>query len=222
MTADDGEPAPAHAAEAAYPVVFSVAFPGVMSRRKGVQRAVGAALTWAVPAALGYLSAVLYLGTAVIVGSLIAAGVVALPLAVALRIGVRGPARFLAEDAPRIERAARLALAAAAYALFLTDYPPRAALERSVRLEITPAGGPGWPGAALRAPLLLPHTVALAFLAFAFTLVVPACAVWVIVFQRYPRPFFGFTVGYLRWVARALAYWLSLTDRYPPFSFAEA
>jgi hypothetical protein len=41
------------------------------------------------------------------------------------------------------------------------------------------------------------------------------------VFQRYPRWFFGYTVGYLRWIARALAYWLSLTAHYPPFSFEE-
>ncbi len=50
----------------------------------------------------------------------------------------------------------------------------------------------------------------------------PVCAVSTIVFQRYPRPLFGFTVGYLRWIARALAFWISLTDRYPPLSFADA
>jgi hypothetical protein len=84
------------------------------------------------------------------------------------------------------------------------------------------AGGDfGWLRAAVTPVLLLPHILALALFAVAFTVIVPVSAVFAVVFERYPRWFFGFTAGYLRWIARALGYWLSLTDRYPPFSFRE-
>lgn len=205
----------------AYPVVYTVAYPRRMSRRKGVQRAIGALLGWAVPAGLGYVSAVFYLGLVVIIGSVIAAGVIGLPLFLALRIRSRGARRFLTEDGAWLERTAARAMATAAYSLFLTDDSPKQALGSSVRFEVRRGGRPGWLRAAVTPVLLLPHIALLAAFAFVFTLVIPVCAVSVIAFQRYPhRWLFAFTAGYLRWIARALGYWVSLTDRYPPFSFA--
>jgi hypothetical protein len=186
-----------------------VAYPERLSRRKGVQRALGTLVTWIVPAGLGYISAVFYLWLPIIIGSLIAVGVISLPIVMAIRIRAKGPSRFLAEDGPAVERYAEYAIAAASYALFLTDASPKQAIGRSVRLEIRHGGDLGWLRAAVTPVLLLPHILLLALFAFA------------IVFERYPRWFFGFTAGYLRWIARALGYWLSLTDRYPPFSFGE-
>lgn len=205
----------------AYPISYSVAYPERLSRRKGLQRAVGALVTWIVPAGLGYVSAVFYLWLPVIIGSLIAAGVIGLPLAVATRIRGKGLHRFLAEDGPVLERHAEYAIAAASYALFLTDASPKQAIGQSVRLEFRRGGDFGWLRAAVTPVLLLPHVLLLALFAFAFMLIVPVSAVFAIAFQRYPRWFFGFTAGYLRWITRALGYWLSLTDRYPPFSFGE-
>jgi len=205
-----------------YPIRFSVVYPGAMSRRKGVQRALGALLTWAVPAGLGYASAVFYLGLWTILASLIAFGVIMVPLVLSQRLRVKGLQRFQAEDGAALERFARRAMAMASYALFLTDAPPSEAIDRSVRMDVSRGGSIRWPPAAVRSVLLVPHIIPLAFFAFAFMLVVPACAIVVVGFGRYPRPFFGFTVGYLRWIARALGYWLLLTDRYPPFSFDEA
>jgi hypothetical protein len=203
-----------------YPISYSVAYPERLSRRKGVQRALGTLVTWIVPAGLGYVGAVFYLWLPIIIGSLIAVGVISLPIVMAIRIRAKGLSHFLAEDGPALERYAGYAIAAASYALFLTDASPKQAIGRSVRLEIRHGGELGWLRAAVTPVLLLPHILLLAFLAFAFMLIVPACAVSAIVLERYPRWFFGFTAGYLRWIARALGYWLSLTDRYPPFSLA--
>lgn len=205
-----------------YPIRFSVVYQGSMSRRKGVQRAIGALIAWAVPAGLGYVSAVFYLGLWTILGSLIAFGVIMVPLVLSLRLRAKGLQRFQAEDGESLERFAKRALAMASYALFLTDSPPGEAVGRSVRIDVSRGGDIRWPRAAGRSVLLVPHIVPLAFFAFAFMIVVPVCAVAVVGFGRYPRPFFGFTVGYLRWIARALGYWLLLTDRYPPLSFEEA
>jgi hypothetical protein len=219
MASDDSKVAAGYTAGPGYPISFSVAYPEVMSRRKGAQRAAGALVTWIVPAGLGYVSAVFYIGLPVVFGALIALGVIGLPLVMAIRIRAKGRSRFLAEDGPGLERSARFAMAAASYALFLTDASPKHAIGHSVRLEFRRGGDFGWLRAAVTPVLLLPHIVLLALFAFAFMLIVPASAVFVIVFRRYPGWFFGFTVGYLRWIARALGYWLSLTDRYPPFSF---
>ncbi len=221
MARQKSKVAAAHSESSRYPIAYSVDYPERLSRRKGVQRAVGAVITWIVPAGLGYVSAMFYLGLPVIIGSLIAVGVIGLPLVVANRIRAKGLGRFQAEDGPVLERYAGRAIAAASYALFLTDVSPGEALGHSVRLEFRRGGSFGWLRAAVTPVLLLPHILMLTVLAFAFTLIVPISAVSVITFRRYPRWFFGFTVGYLRWIARALGYWLSLTDRYPPFSLEE-
>ncbi len=221
MASEEREIAVGYPASPGYPITYSVVYPERLSRRKGVQRAVGALVAWAVPSGLGYVSAVFYFWLWVIIGSLIAFGVISVPLVLAFRIRAKGLRRFLAEDGPDLERYSRYAIAAASYSLFLTDDSPSEAIGRSVRLEIRRGGSSGWRRAAIAPVLLLPHILLLALFGFVFTAIVPVCAVWAIAFQRYPRWFFGFTVGYLRWIARALGYWLSLTDRYPPFSFAE-
>ncbi len=221
MTAEESEAAVGYPATLGHPISYSVAYPERLSRRKGAQRALGALVTWIVPAALGYVSAVLYLWLPVIIGSLIAVGVISLPIVMAIRIRAKGLSRFLADDGPVLERHAQYAIAAASYALFLTDASPKQAMGSSVRLEIRRGGDFGWLRAAVTPVLLLPHIVALALFAFAFMLIIPVSAVFAVALRRYPRCFFGFTAGYLRWIARALGYWLSLTDRYPPFSFRQ-
>jgi hypothetical protein len=221
MTSEGSKAAVGYPTTPGHPISYSVAYPERLSRRKGVQRAAGTLVTWIVPAGLGYVSAVFYLWLPVIIGSLIAVGVISLPIVMAIRIRVKGLSRFLAEDGVVLGRHAEYAIAAASYALFLTDDPPKQAIGRSVWLEVRRGGNFGWLRAAVTPVLLFPHILLLALFAFAFMLIVPVSAVFAIVLERYPRWFFGFTVGYLRWIARALGYWLSLTDRYPPFSFGE-
>ncbi len=221
MASEESKVAVGYTAGPRYPIAFSVVYPERLSRRKGVQRAAGALITWIVPWGLGYVSAVFYVWLPVIIGSLIAFGVISVPIFLAMRIRAKGLPRFQAEDGPALERYAEYAIAAASYALFLTDDSPKQAIGESVRLEVRRSGSFGWRRAASTPWLLLPHTMLLAVFAFAFMLIVPVSAVAAIVFRRYPRWLFGFSVGYLRWIARALGYWISLTDRYPPFSFAE-
>jgi hypothetical protein len=221
MASEESKVAVGHPATVGHPISYSVAYPQTLSRRKGAQRALGALVTWIVPAGLGYVSAVFFWGLPLIIGSLIAVGVIGLPLVMATRIRGKGLDRFLEEEGPALERHAQYAIAAASYALFLTDASPKQAIGGSVRLEIRRGGDFGWLRAAVTPVLLLPHILALALFAFAFTLIIPVSAVFAIVLERYPRWFFAFVAGYLRWIARALGYWLSLTDRYPPFSFRE-
>src|SRR3972149_2558826 len=148
MARGKSEVAVGYPATLGYPISYSVAYPERLSRRKGVQRAAGALLTWIVPAGLGYVSAVFYLGLPVIIGSLIALGVISVPLALAVRIRTRGMRRFLAEAGPVLERYPEYAIAAASYALFLTDDPPGRAIGRSLRLEVRRGSESGWLRAA--------------------------------------------------------------------------
>ena len=227
MASEESKIAVGYPAGPGYPIAFSVVYPESLSRWKGAQRAAGALITWIVSAGLGYVSAVFSIGLPfpfgpwLIIGFPIACGVISVPIFLALRIRAKGLARFQAEDGPALERYAEYAIASASYALFLTDDSPRQAIGESVRLEVRRGGSFGWLRAAITPLLLVPHILLLAVFAFVFTAVVPVCAVWAIAFQRYPRWLFGFTVGYLRWIARALGYWISLTDRYPPFSFGD-
>ncbi len=221
MASGEGKIGVGDPAGSRYPIAFSVVYPEMLSRWKGVQRAAGVLITWIVPWGLGYISAAFLVWLPLIMGSLIAFGVISVPIFLALRIRAKGLPRFQAEDGPALERYAEYAIAAASYSLFLTDDSPRQAIGESVRLEVRRGGSFGWLRAAVTPVLLLPHILLLAVFAFAFMLIVPVSVVSAIVFRRYPRWLFGFTVGYLRWIARALGYWISLTDRYPPFSFGE-
>ena len=221
MASEEGKVAAGYPAGPGYPIAFSVVYPVRLSRWTGVQRAAGVLITWAGPWGLGYVSAAFLVWLPVIIGALIACGVISVPIFLAIRIRAKGLPRFQAEDGPALERYAEYAIASASYALFLTDDSPRHAIGGSVRLEVRRGGSFGWPRAAVTPVLLLPHILLLAVFAFAFMLIVPVSAVAAIMFRRYPRWLFGFSVGYLRWIARALGYWISLTDRYPPFSFGE-
>lgn len=65
--------------------------------------------------------------------------------------------------------------------------------------------------------LLLPHILVLLVLSFIASIAAFVGWIAVLIVGYYPRGLFDFQVGLLRWNLRANAYFLSLTDRYPPF-----
>jgi hypothetical protein len=69
-----------------------------------------------------------------------------------------------------------------------------------------------------RAFMVIPHAVVLYFLGIAAAVVTFIAFFAVIFLGRWPGGMRDFVLGYLRWSQRLSAYYLLLTDEYPPFS----
>src|SRR6266508_761693 len=70
--------------------------------------------------------------------------------------------------------------------------------------------------------LAIPHYVVLFFLYIALIVVVIIAWFAILFTGRYPRGLFDFVQGVIRWHNRVVGYaYILITDRYPPFSFAE-
>ena len=98
----------------------------------------------------------------------------------------------------------------------MDDYPVDVVVEypeRSSRLLALAA----LLGTVIKLLLILPHLLVLALLGFVSSFVTVIGWIAVLILGSYPRGLFDFQVGILRWNLRVNAYFLSLTDRYPPF-----
>jgi hypothetical protein len=132
---------------------------------------------------------------------------------------VRGrPVRWLLDVIVAIQR---FSLRAATYFLLLTDrYPPFEG-DWPVRLEVDyPLRLSRWRLVIWKTATVIPHFIVLAFV-FIGVIVVVVLAWFAVLFTgRYPLGMHTFVSGWLRWYARAWAYWLSLTDEFPSFSLS--
>lgn len=71
---------------------------------------------------------------------------------------------------------------------------------------------------AFRFILVIPQLIVLSLLALAAFLAWTVAFFAVLFTGRWPDGLWGFVVGVMRWSTRVQAYWLLLTDDYPPFS----
>ncbi|MCJ7511036.1 MAG: DUF4389 domain-containing protein [Dehalococcoidia bacterium] len=143
------------------------------------------------------------------------------PIVIAFRVGKKGGAKYVEEDGPEFSRYGGMLVAIYAYAFFLTDELPDKAVGSSVKVEFKPSGNPSWLEALLRPILLIPSGLVLGLFGIAFILILPWTVIDALVNERYPRRFFEFVLGYLRWQTRMTAYLFSLTQEYPPFPVSD-
>jgi hypothetical protein len=118
----------------------------------------------------------------------------------------------------------RWAIRVSAYTLLMVDEYPPFSLDDDpaypVRLEIAyPEGGMDNWRPLVQWLLILPYALIAGALAFVAGVIV-FVAFFVILFTRqFPEGLFTFTEVSLRWQARANAYYLFMTTRYPPFAW---
>lgn len=107
-----------------------------------------------------------------------------------------------------------------AYAfLFLRDeYPPFGDAPYPVRLELQYPNQLSRLLIFVKWLLIIPHVIVLMFVGIAMYVCVVIAFFAILITGNYPRGLFDFVVGATRWTNRVNAYWLLMTDRYPPFS----
>lgn len=69
--------------------------------------------------------------------------------------------------------------------------------------------------------LLIPHFIALTFLGLAAIVVVVIAFFATLFTATYPSGMWNFMVGVQRWALRVMAYYLFISDKYPPFTLSE-
>lgn len=116
----------------------------------------------------------------------------------------------------------RFVLRADTYPFLMTDrYPPFEG-DWPIRFEVDrPEKLSRWQVLIWKTILSIPHFFVLTVLGFVVGVFV-FFAWFIILFTgRFPKGLYNFIVGWLRWYARVVAYWMSLTDVFPPFSLSE-
>lgn len=188
-------------AEAApYPVVFEALYPERVSRWKALLRlflAIPVLIFWAV------------------VSSAVDAVVVASWLAIIVRGRIP---RWLFDFLVALYRWQYRALG---YVLLLTDVYPPFEGDYPISFDVRyPQRVIRWKVLVWKFITAIPHFIILFFLWIGALVVTILAWFFILVAGRYPQGLFQYVAGVMRWGARVNAYFLSLTDEYPPFNLS--
>lgn len=195
-----------------HPVAFELARPARFERFQVIVRLLVLLAASALRVSLGALLGLLWL---------------LLPAFAAVQSSVKGGARYLAEDGPRLQRLLRFVLGLHAYLIVLTDRLPRwpgpqaeeaAEAEAALVFHVDADGQPGPASALWRLVTSIPAVLYLALLG------VLSLGCWVVqmvlvaITGDYPDALFQLQSGIVRYEARLLAFQASLVEAYPPWS----
>jgi ribosomal protein L40E len=140
----------------------------------------------------------------------------------AIAVLLRGrPPRWMFETIAAIQR---FLLRAYTYFILMTDrYPPFDGVW-PVRYEVDrPERISRWQILIWKTIMSIPHFFVLAVLSLVVGILTFVAWFAILFTGRYPQGLYNFSAGWLRWYARVGAYWMSLTDEFPPYSLdAEA
>ena len=193
----------AQATASDYPVTFS------LERSKQFRR-VG------LPLRLG-LGVLMYVITEFGLGAVLALS----PVVSAVLIARRGGDEFLSRYAGTYQRVLSFLLGASGYMLLGTDEVPSWSEQRPGRLEIRTTGSPTVGSALLRFIKVIPHAIALGLVGIVAAALAAVAFVSVLINKPVPEKITRFQERYLVWVARVLAYYVSLVEEYPPFRLGD-
>ncbi len=156
------------------------------------------------------------------VGNIIFGGAyLVLPIVAAVMISQKGAQKYLEEAQSGPVKWLRYIMMFYSYMALATDKLQTQEPEQVVQLNVTPSGSPSVGQALLRIILAIPHAIVLFFVGIAFVIVWLIAAVSILINGTQPAWTEDFIRGYLRWIARLLAYMASLVQEYPPFSFSD-
>jgi hypothetical protein len=188
------------AVAASYPVTLDVDYPERQSRWKTLLR-----LFLAIPVLI----------FAAIVGGAQEATVLAMWIAIALRARIP---RWLFDFQVAL---LRWEVRAYSYTLLLTDaYPPFEG-DHSVRFEAQyPERLARWKVLIWKFITSLAHFLVLLILFLTLLVVIPIAWFAILFTGRFPEGLHGYAAGVIRWSMRVQAYFLSLTDEFPPFNLS--
>jgi hypothetical protein len=205
-------------AASAYPVTLEVGYPERQSRWKTLFR-----LFLAIPVLLFFL---VLSGTfwarhwpdgRTAIYSAGAAGAVTLAIWITIVLRARIPRWLFDFDVALM----RWQVRALSYFALLTDtYPPFEG-DYPIRLEVQyPERLSRWKVLIWKAVTSLPHMLVLYFLSIGAFFAVIFAWFAILITGRFPQGLHGYVAGVIRWGIRVEAYFLSLTDEYPPFSLS--
>jgi len=205
-------------APSAYPVTLEVGYPERQSRWKTLFR-----LFLAIPVLLFFL---VLSGTfwarhwpdgRTATYSAGAAGAVTLAIWITIILRARIPRWLFDFDVALM----RWQVRALSYFALLTDtYPPFEG-DYPIRFEVQyPERLARWKVLIWKAITSIPHMIVLFFLSIGVVFAVIGAWFAILVSGRFPQGLHGYVAGVIRWGIRVQAYFLSLTDEYPPFSLS--